>query len=100
MIDFLWMQGKIMVAQRQGLNKFWDMAERVLPEWTPRERWSEKEIVTRAARKSLHALGVGTQKQIGEHYISGRYPELQERLDEMERAGEVERVEIEGWRHR
>ena len=33
MIDFLWMQGKIMVAQRQGLNKFWDMAERVLPEW-------------------------------------------------------------------
>lgn len=94
MLDFLWMQGKIMVAQRQGLNKFWDLSERVLPEWTPREKLSEREIVTRAAGRSLKSLGVGTEKQISQHFISGRYPELRARLGELERAGELERVEV------
>jgi uncharacterized protein len=94
MLDFLWMQGKIMVAQRQGLNKFWDLSERVLPEWTPREKLPERQIVTRAAQKSLRALGVATEKQIGSHYISGRYPQLRERLSELGRAGEIERVRI------
>lgn len=94
MLDFLWMQGKIMVAQRQGLNKFWDLSERVLPEWTPREKRSEREIVTYAAQKSLQSLGVGTEKQIAAHYISGRYPQLGDRLSELERAGEIERLRI------
>lgn len=94
MLDFLWMQGKIMVAKRQGLNKFWDLAERVLPEWTPREKWSEREIVTRAAQTSLRALGVGTERHISQHYIAGRYPQLRERLNELERAGELEQLEI------
>lgn len=94
MLDFLWMQGKIMVAQRQGLNKFWDLSERVLPEWTPREKLAERQVVTRAAQKSLRALGVATEKQINAHYISGRYPQLRERLGELERAGEIERLEI------
>jgi len=94
MLDFLWMQGKIMVARREGLNKFWDLSERVLPAWTPREKLSEREVVTRAARKSLQALGVGTERHISQHYIHGRYPNLRERLNELERAGEIERLEI------
>ncbi|TAH49824.1 MAG: winged helix-turn-helix domain-containing protein [Chloroflexota bacterium] len=94
MLDFLWMQGKIMVAKREGLNKFWDLSERVLPAWTPREKLSEREVVARAAQTSLQALGIGTEKQIAAHYISGRYPQLRERLNELERAGEIERVEI------
>jgi uncharacterized protein YcaQ len=94
MLDFLWMQGRIMVAQRQGLNKFWDLSERVLPEWTPREKMSERQVVKFAAQKSLKALGVATEKQISAHYISGRYPQLRERLQELERAGQIRRVHI------
>ncbi len=94
MLDFLWMQGRIMVAQRQGLNKFWDLSERVLPEWTPREVWSERQVVRQAAQKSLRALGVANERQISWHYTSGRYPQLRERLDELEREGVVERVEL------
>lgn len=94
MLDFLWMQGKIMVAKRQGLNKFWDLSERVLPEWTPREKLSEREIVTRAAQTSLRALGVGTEKHISQHYIAGRYPDLRERMNELERARVIARLEI------
>jgi uncharacterized protein YcaQ len=66
----------------------------VLPDWTPREKLSKREVVTRAAQKSLKALGVGTERQIAAHYISGRYPELKERLSELEARGNVERVRV------
>jgi uncharacterized protein len=94
MLDFLWMQGKIMVAARQGLNKFWDLSERVLPEWTPRDKWSERQVTKRAAQKSLRALGVANERQIWGHYTSGRYPNLKKRLGELEDAGEIEPIEI------
>jgi uncharacterized protein YcaQ len=94
MLDFLWMQGKIMVAGREGLQKSWDLAERCLPEWTPREKWSEREMVRAAAQKSLRALGVATARQISLHYVRGRYPNLQSVLDELESDSQIERVQI------
>jgi uncharacterized protein len=51
MLDFLQMQGTIVVADRTGGQKLWDLAERVLPDWTPRERLPEREVVRRAARE-------------------------------------------------
>lgn len=94
MLDFLWMQGKIMVAGREGLQKSWDLAERCLPKWTPREKWSEREIVRAAAQKSLRALGVATARQISLHYVRGRYPNLQSVLDQLEAEERIERVQI------
>ena len=38
MLDYLWTTGKIMVAGRSGIQKLWDLSERCLPEWTPREK--------------------------------------------------------------
>ncbi len=94
MLDFLWISGKIMVAGRQGLQKLWDVSERVLPAWTPRERLNEREVVRRAAQISLRALGVGRARHIEGHFISGRYPNLQSALDELEGEGQIERVQI------
>ena len=93
MLDFLWMQGKIMVSGRQGIQKYWDIAERVLPDWTPRDKLSEREVVRRAAEK-VSARGVGTKKHIEGHYISGRYPDLQPRRNELGQEQIVEQVEI------
>ena len=97
MIDLLWLQGTLMVAARQGLQKLWDLSTRVLPEWTPRERLSDREVVYRAAQKSLRALGVATPRHINQHYTRGRYPNLKSVLGELERHGRIERVEIRGW---
>jgi uncharacterized protein YcaQ len=94
MLDFLWMQGKIMVAGRAGLQKLWDLAERCLPEWTPREKLSRREMVRRAAQKSLHALGVATARQIEQHYTRWRYPDLPEALAELEAERRIERVHV------
>ncbi|MGH2573745.1 MAG: winged helix-turn-helix domain-containing protein [Actinomycetota bacterium] len=94
MLDVLWTQGRVMVAGRRGNDKLWDLAERWLPAWTPRERLSEQEIVRRAAQRSLRALGVATARHIESHFTIGRYPGLAGAIEGLEKRGVVERVRI------
>lgn len=96
MIDILWIGGKIMVAGREGIQKKWDLSERVLPKWTPREKLSEREVVRRAAQKSLRSLGVATPTQINFHFTRGRYPNLQKVLNDLEHEKIISRVQING----
>jgi len=49
MLDLLWTQGRILVAGRQGRQRVWDLAERVLPAWAPASRPPEREVVRLAA---------------------------------------------------
>jgi uncharacterized protein len=94
MLDFLWARGQIMVAGRKGGQKLWDLAPRCLPEWTPRERLSQREVVRHATQLSLRALGVGTARHIQQHFTRGRYPGLPAVLAELEREGLIVRAEI------
>ncbi len=94
MLDFLWLSGMIMVAGRDGLQKVWDLTERVLPEWTPREKLSDRDIVRAAAQRSLRALGVATPQQINTHFIERRYPNLKGVLRDLESEGKIQRIEI------
>lgn len=94
LLDFLWLSGTIMVVGRDGIQKVWDLSKRALPAWTPREKWSEREIVRRAAQRSLRALGVATPKQIANHFIRGRYPNLAQILGELEKEKLIERAQI------
>jgi uncharacterized protein YcaQ len=94
MLAFLWNQGKLMVAGRRGGQKLWNLAERCLPEWTPQQTLSEQEVVRRAAQKSLRALGVARTKEIELHYTSGRYPGLDDVLNDLEAEGRIARVQV------
>jgi uncharacterized protein YcaQ len=92
MLDLLWTQGRIMVDGRQGQQRVWDLAERVLPDWAPTRRPPEREVVRLAAQRSLRALGVATARDIDRHFTAYRYPGLDGVLAALERAGRVERV--------
>ena len=94
MLDLLWTQGRIMVAGRQGQQRVWDLAERVLPDWAPTRRPPEREVVRLAAQRSLRALGVATARDIDRHFTAYRYPGLDGVLATLERAGRVERVRV------
>ncbi|MEK7441219.1 MAG: crosslink repair DNA glycosylase YcaQ family protein [Chloroflexota bacterium] len=96
MIDILWIGGKIMVTGRDGIQKKWDLSERVLPDWTPREKLNEREVVRRAVQKSLRALGIATPTQINFHFTRGRYPNLQKVLNDLEQEKIISRVQIDG----
>jgi uncharacterized protein YcaQ len=94
MLDLLWTQGRILVAGRQGRQRVWDLAERVLPAWAPASRPPEREVVRLAAQRSLRALGVATARDIDRHFTAYRYPGLEGVLAALERAGRVERVRL------
>jgi uncharacterized protein len=94
MLDYLIMSGQVMIAGRDGIQKIYDLAERVLPNWTPRDKLSAGEIDRRAAQRSLRALGVATKKQIERHFIRGRYRQLGSALADLQADRVIERVEI------
>jgi uncharacterized protein YcaQ len=94
MLDFMWTRGQLMVAGRVGGQRLWDLAERCLPEWAPREELDRHEAVRRAAQKSLRALGVARPREIAQHYTRGRYPSLEKALGELESEGRIEQVQI------
>jgi uncharacterized protein YcaQ len=96
MLDYLWTKGLIMVAGRSGIQKLWDLSERCLPTGTPRETLSQREVVYRAAQRSLRALGVATTKHITQHFIRGRYAGLPQVMKQLERDGRIERIAVEG----
>lgn len=94
MLDFLWLQGRILVAGRAGLQKLWDLAERVLPAQTPSHELSAEEIVRRAVPRSLRALGVARKRHIEQHFLRGRYPGIAQVLSGLVSSGEVLQVQI------
>ena len=98
MLEFMWASGRVLVAGRKGRTRLWDLSERVLPDWAPAARPSEREVVRLAAQRSLRALGVATERDIRNHFTRSMYPNLPAVLAELERKGAVERVRIEGMR--
>jgi uncharacterized protein YcaQ len=89
MLDFLWAQGRVLVAGRVGGQRLWDLAEHVLPDWTPRAEWTEPEVVRFAAQKALQALGVARPAEIEQHYTRDHYPGLAAALADLEAEGVI-----------
>ena len=94
MLTYLCEQGHILVSHRKGLTKYWDLRDRCLPDWTPRDDLSWPETVYRATQKSLMALGVGRANHIRNHFTRGSYPGLEKILHRLIDDGLVEEVQI------
>jgi uncharacterized protein YcaQ len=102
MLDRLWMQGRVGIADRVGNGRRWDVMERCLPPGAlaaaDAEPLDEEEAVRRAALRAVRMLGVAREPHIAAHFTRRRYPGLRAALDRLERDGEVARVEVEGLR--
>jgi uncharacterized protein YcaQ len=94
MLTFLWVQGTVLVAGRSGGSRLWDLAERVLPDWTPRERLGARQASRRSIELSLKALGVARPSHIKSHFVPGRFDGFPRALDDLERAGRVVRLAV------
>lgn len=95
MIQSLWDRGVLMVSKRDGLKKYWDLAENVHPEWKEMEPLGGLALTKRAAQLSLKALGVANGTQIKNHFTRNRYPRLDKALAELESEGRIIQVQIE-----
>lgn len=96
MLDHLWLSGVLMVSGRSGLNRLWDLAERVLPEWAPKQRVADATVTRSAIVHAVRALGVGTEMHIKHHFVRGRYPELKTHLAALTKSGVLTPCTVEG----
>jgi uncharacterized protein YcaQ len=64
-LEHLFLSGELMVSERQGFQKVYDLRERVLPADTNTSMPSEQERGEFYVRRMLSALGIATARDIG-----------------------------------
>ncbi len=106
MLEKLWMQGRIGIGDRVGIERRWDILDRCLPAGTlaaaDAEPLEEEVVVRRAVLRSVAMLGVARAPHINAHFTRRRYPGLGGAeggaIGELERSGELTRVGVAGLR--
>jgi uncharacterized protein len=92
LLEFLSLQGNVLVSKRQGGQRLWDVAEHVVPERVRKSKSPPlREIVRRAADRSLRGLGIATPQDVRlEPFVGGPYPGIREAAEQIGRVVEVE----------
>jgi hypothetical protein len=96
MLDTLWWMGKVTVARRKGLRKYWDLLERSIPAHIRARPLDEPERTYQAAQFSLKALGAGTARHIKNHFLRNEYVQLEDTLRQLERDGKIVQIAVHG----
>ena len=91
MLEFMWLRGEVLIHGRDGQQRVWDLAHRVIP---PAEPLTMEDATARVALRSLRGLGVATLQQVKEEpFVDRPFAGL---TDAVRSAEGVERVEVEG----
>src|SRR5215213_2472621 len=95
--EWLFWSGQITSARRRGFERLYDLPERVLPADviatpTPTIEDAQRELVRIAAR----SLGVASERDLRD-YFRLDLADARARVAELEEAGELVPVEVEGW---
>ncbi|MPZ70956.1 MAG: hypothetical protein GEU71_15745 [Actinobacteria bacterium] len=94
LLDFMWIQGRIMIAGRQGVERLWARSDLWFPPEVRARRMSHGAAVEQATIHSLRALGIGTKQHISRHFIEGQYPDLPKVLESLVKKGVVTEVAV------
>ncbi|NQD96169.1 winged helix-turn-helix domain-containing protein, partial [Pseudomonas sp. CrR25] len=96
-LEWLFAAGEVTVAGRRGFERLYDLPERVLPgellEQAPLAAAdAQRQLLLRAAQ----ALGVATEQDLRDYYRLDA-ADSRARLAELLEAGELQRVQVQGW---
>lgn len=97
-LEYLFYAGSVSTAHRRNFERVYDLAERVIPAHvltapTPAPADAQRELLRIAAR----AMGVATEPDLGDYFRLPR-GDSKQRVAELAAAGELEPVEVDGWR--
>ncbi|SED25920.1 winged helix-turn-helix domain-containing protein [Streptomyces sp. TLI_105] len=86
------MYGEVVVTERRGWKRVYDLAERAIPQALLHDELDDAECVRRLVRQAGEALGVGTRADIADyHRIKG------EQFDAVVEAAGLVPVTVAGW---
>jgi uncharacterized protein YcaQ len=97
-LEFLFWSGRVTTYERRGFERVYDLTERVIPAAvlalpTPEPADAIRELV----RRSAAALGVATTRDLRDYFRLG-VADAAAAVRELVEAGELEQVEVAGWR--
>ena len=98
-LEVLFTSGQLMVRERRNFQRVYDLAERVLPEWSDQRDLPSVEQAQRdMVRASCRALGLVKTGWVADYYRlrRGKYDAL---LHQLADEGELLPVRVEGWQH-
>jgi uncharacterized protein len=68
MLEFMTNTGELMIAGRQGGQRLWDLPERCLPAWAPRQVLTDEEATRWIAQKGVRARGLAQPNHLAPEY--------------------------------
>ena len=88
--------GELMVVYRDNFRRYFDLRERVLPEWRDEMALDQKSAREALLLKAVGALGVAREDWVAPyfHMLKTGVPEL---LADLRKRGELEQVSVAGW---
>ena len=99
LMDVMWTMGEVIVSERHGNQRKWDLAERFMPEWTPRETIDHEEATYRAMQRAVKTLGVAKgRKDITFAFTRGRYADMPKMIKRLQTEGKFIPVKIGDWK--
>jgi len=107
-LDYLYTMGKLMVAYREGFQKYYDLTERVLPGHIDSEPLTDGEAAEFIVDSSLGSLGIACYDDIRTYHNKlpsqqiwkGKKDQIESYLDQRVKDGDLEEVSIEGLEER
>jgi uncharacterized protein YcaQ len=97
-LEVLFEQGYLMVDRRVNFQRYYDLAERVLPASVEPPTLTLDDWQQWAALRSVSCMGVATATQVSEYYRQAK-PVARTVLSDLETRGKVVPVEVKGWKH-
>jgi hypothetical protein len=95
-LETLFWRGELMIRERRGFERIYDLTERVLPAGTDTREPSAAELGRFMVRRALGALGVAGEREIRDYIRIGDRHIVAAALKEMLAAGEIACLGIEG----
>ncbi len=94
-LEQLFQDGSIMIAERKGFQKIYDLTERVLPASINTTLPSQEELATHLIHSTIRAHGIASLKDMT-HLRKGMNPFVQQVLKEMIEEAKIEMIQLEG----
>ena len=94
-LEYLWRTGELAISHRENFHKFYDLAERVLPDAVGQKRPSRASHLDWACRTALERLVIATPTELRDFLYAAGIPAIRAWCERAAHRGEIAAVSVE-----